>query len=409
MQTLLLSAPRALVGALVLQLFFAQLRTNWPANYYALSDILAASISRSWQRYILFRLGPVLVTAVLVAATGPDSTADITLSTTLFAALHCAFTTIRSFTSDIRRRSLVGRKVLADLAVTVLIFATCAIGALLSPAIRQYVPGFDKYVEVLLTGVVAALAYGYLSRWTAGEPPPDSRSALLAGVPATVLKATEERAARYKVDQHLALSVLAVEYRQRPAWMARTERLASWTGLVRTYGPFQNLTDRRATWEQSVDTAMQSLVGADVVRRDGWVLNMPKVQAHLEKLNEGKDFLDHCAQALNVLTGSLVAQCDSPGVDGTPRIRCTRLSRVGFDWLLEGDVSAEVEHLGGLIMKPTVSNFFPAIVPDGGQGGRRYWVASCSVDALAVQVIAPYSDPLKNPDVLHFYMSERGE
>jgi hypothetical protein len=390
--------PRAIAAAIVLQLFFHLLRTNWPSNYYSTSDLLGQTLSRRWYRYALFRFGPVIVAAAIVAVTGPDEWPQVFLSSLVFGLIHAFGTSGYALAVGAARNSLTTRQAVVDAGVFVLVVLASLTGALLSPLFRNYVPGFDKYVEVLLTGVVAAMAYTYLARWTAPATSSATHTELLATVPKATIDLTVRAAAKHRVDRDLALAVLVTEGLQRPGWLRRVERA---TGgrlrLSRTHGPFQNATDPTIPDEQSIEAAMASLHDAVLPRRDGYMYSTARLHYNIERHNRSDPFREVCEAAYYTLSSGIAYVSDRPGVDGSPMLRVISVDRVGAQWKIFGDISDDAVDVRSLVMVPEVRELEVSI-----QEGRyrRTWRTVVSIENEQVSVWASivYPDGEVGPD-----------
>jgi hypothetical protein len=58
-----------LLGAAVVGMFFKAVATRWPLSYFSASDIVSQRVSAASLRYLLFRLGPVVVVSFFVGVT----------------------------------------------------------------------------------------------------------------------------------------------------------------------------------------------------------------------------------------------------------------------------------------------------------------------------------------------------
>ncbi|MEJ2888440.1 hypothetical protein [Actinomycetospora aeridis] len=364
-----------------MQLFFGLVRTKWPSSYYSSSEVFVETISQTWYRYFLFRFGPVLVAALLVALTGADDPAQVLTSVVIFGLVHGFATVGRALVLSAFRKSLTVRQVVVDLAVFVLIVLVCLLGGLVSPALRRYVPGFDKYVEVLLTGAVAAMVYAYLSKWTQPDGLYEDGPALLARIPERLRLLTEGAAARNLVDRDLALAVLVTELKQRPAWIRRLERATPATS--KTHGPFQNLARASATDQESVEAAMQNLSNAILSRRDGGPRS-GRLQAEIERHNRSDNFLAACESAFHAIAAESSPSSEATGRDGSPMLRCTSRTRRGHQWIVRGDFSEPGRDLFGVASVTTTPEDCEVSLREGPT--RREWEARVSVDSSELSI-----------------------
>jgi hypothetical protein len=374
--------PQVIIAVVVLQLFLGLVETKWPANYYSSTDVLAKKVSRTWYRYALFRFGPVLVAAVLVAASTPDAADAYFLAALLFGVLHAAATAGRSLLSTAFRHKLHIRQALVEICIACGVLLVSMVGAIIGPAVRQYIPGIDKYVEVLLTGVVAALVYAYIGKWTIGDGSTHpSGSELLARVPQRLIDMTVRAAAREKVDRDLALAILISERIQRPGWLRVLERR---TGpFARTHGPFQNMPNRDATDEQSVDAAMRTLAGSMLPREGGYSLRVGRLHYSIEKHNRSTTFVELCESVFYSISSEVSPVSEAIGEDGSPAIRLLRRRRIEDRWELLGDVSGDALYVSAYVIEPSPR---PLNVSMRNGRYRRIWRTVASVDDGVVQL-----------------------
>lgn len=375
------SLPRAIAAALTLQLFFGLVRTKWPASYYASTDLVSDSISRTWYRFALFRFGPVFVAAMVVSLTGRPDMSEVLASALIFGIIHASLTAGRALVLSAYRQLLSLRQGALDSAIFAVSMTVALIGGLASPLFRSYVPGFDKYIEVLLTGAVAALVYAYLSRWT--QPSYDQRTAdeRLREIPARLLDMTVDAAARNRVDRDLALAVLMTELQQRPAWFRVAEKATK--RVSKTHGPFQNLRDPSASDHESVEMAMENLRGS-VLSRESYGPRIGRLEAEIERHNRSRVFVESCSEVFHLLSGSASPASDSTGSDGSPSIRMLSRRRIGYEWVLLGDISDGHERLYAAATQP-VDRSYPVTV-QAGRFGRKLWKVVASVDDTQVFV-----------------------
>jgi hypothetical protein len=372
------------VAVVVVRLFFGLIKTQWPTSYYSTSDLLASKVSTTWYRYSIFRFLPVFVAAILVATSGPSDTQSVLLATAAFGVLHAITTSGYSILRSLVYSYLSVRQLLVDGTVAVGALGTAVLGGLASPLVRQYIPGLDKYIEVLLTGVVASLAIAYLGRWTTTNGSYPAAQDLLRLCPPAVVRKTVQEAARFRVDRELALAVLLAETVQRPGWIRRAESLTGGRiGLSRTHGPFQNMPSSSYTDDQSIEAAMSNLAGATLPRANGFVRSEAHLEYHLERHNASTEFREVCVDIYRLLSSEIRSTCDEVGADGTPLLRLLSVKRVGYEWRLSGDVGDEAVDVQAVVTAPQTFRVYPIVAPGS---FRREWSLSISLDSETIKI-----------------------
>ncbi|GAA3044129.1 hypothetical protein GCM10010464_05330 [Pseudonocardia yunnanensis] len=318
------------------------------------------------------------------------------LAALLLGILHAASTSIRSLASAAFRSQLTLRQALVDTVIFLMSIAVAVAGGILSTGFRQYIPGFDKYVEVLLTGVVAALAYSYINKWTTssqGAMPPAGD--LLKSIPREHIAITVRLAAQQRVDRELALAILISENMQRPGWMRQLE----WASgkASKTHGPFQNVTTRSATTEESIEKAMRDLRGTVLPRQNGGYPLQGRLQYSIEKHNKSRVFVEFCESVFSLLTSEVYPMSATTGADGSPTLRVISRKRVADKWVVLGDMSDDVIMLLALAHGDSAQPLGVVLLP--GKYGRRVWRVEATVDDIQIDVrVAAASNPdLVNP------------
>ena len=388
--------PQVLTALLLVQLFYGLTRTTWPAHYYDTSDIAASRISRTWYRYLLFRFGPVLLASAILAATSPADLGAEFLIALVFGFTHALITAGRSLAVAAIKQRLIRRTVLVDVFVFIGAGVASILGAVVAPSIRQYLPGLDKYVEVFLTGIVAAIAYSYVARWTTTAEPHIPAAVRLAVLPPDWLELTAAAAAQFRVDRDLALAVLLTEQSQRPDWIRALERRLG-SRLARTHGPFQNMTDRSSTDAESINAAMENLANSVLPRRDGYMFLPGRLDYYIERHNRSDAFREMCRSLYYELSGE-IPMADETGEDGTSTLRILQRQRVGTEWRLFGDVSNEVSAVGCVV--PGATHRVTVVTVNAGRYHRKVWHLTLFLDdELAHLAPIRLNDGAQNPNI----------
>ncbi|WP_424189760.1 hypothetical protein ACOBQX_13770 [Actinokineospora sp. G85] len=326
------------VGACLLSAFYSVVKVRWPANYYSSSDLVDEAVSQSPLRYAVFRCAPPYVIGVLAATTAMRYGISFSWTLTVLFALHAALTSGRSIVASHYRGTLRLNQVVMDVVVALI----AAIALWLAERSARWwlplMPGPDKYVEVLLTGVVVAVIVHQLQKMTSyNENSSAGRAAeQLAHLPAELREHTLREAARHQVDFDLALAILATEAAQRPKWFRRAERAVPG---ARTFGVMQYSTDRFDSDKESITEAMHNLAGASLKRTNSWIPSA-QVEYQLERHNSSTSFVEFASTVFQYLHTS---NCSATvGSDGNPRIRVTAVQRVGDHWSITVDASPDV-------------------------------------------------------------------
>lgn len=336
------TVPAAVTGALILQLIFGLLRTQWPSNYFAVSDAVGREVSVSPIRYIIFRFAPVYVVCVFVSASVPNETRFVLASSVMVFLLHAALTAGRALVIDAFRQRLRPALSLAHLGVFTGICVVGLAATATSNFWRASIPGLDKYVEVIATGVVAAIASHYFMKYTQGHRGEyKSSREIVALLDQRLVDATVKACKKYRVNRNFALAVLVTEGSQRPAWIQRLESSFSWTGLVRTFGPFQGAS-KSGSVEQTVDEALSrfsNVEGKDSINgRSYGSYNQAVLRYMLEIHNRSSSFIDMAERYFSSLCSGTSPESELTGSDGSAAVRVLSERREGRTWQVMGDI-----------------------------------------------------------------------
>jgi len=101
------------LGVGFLHLFFRAVESQWPASYFALTSGPDYAISRSFARYLTFRLLPVFVVAVFAATTLARDGRAVVLPVVVMGVIHASVTSGRALTGVVRSGRLARRPLLA--------------------------------------------------------------------------------------------------------------------------------------------------------------------------------------------------------------------------------------------------------------------------------------------------------
>jgi len=340
-------ASVATVGALVLQMFYGMVRVRWPANYFSTRQIVDYKISMGWSRYFIFRFTPPFVIAILVCSVALRLQISVVWSAIVCACLHAFFTVGRAFRADVFARRLRLAVLAADTAVLFIIAGAFLLGALSSRFVLPVMPGVDKYIEVALTGITAAILVHYLREWTTGTL--DVKSAaerVLAKIPEVSKLYIKAKCVQHRVDPDLAFAIVVTEIIQRPAWFRAIERFPIFRKIVKTHGIMQAAAT--ATGEVdlvSIGNGVEALSGAVLPRQYGAYPKAPILEYHLDRHNLGSEFQQFATEVFFALGQSEFPQSQYVGNDGAPGLRVLQKKRKGEWWVISGDCASEIRYV----------------------------------------------------------------
>lgn len=329
-------------GATGLQLFFGLVAARWPQSYYSATDVVDKRIAGKWYRYPLYRFAPIYFVATVAAATISANRGLIPIVMAGIAVLHMAATVGRALVTGVRESNVRLRVIVVQLSTAVGIAGATLAANLTFDFWRTYLPGFDKYVEVLSTGIVAAIVTLYLLRWTTSTSGAvDYEADLLRDIPQSLIDAVVKYSAEYRVDRDLALTILATENMQRPKSSRSIERLLGRIGLARTHGPMQGSRNWRASDNEAIRDALSRLAGT-TLPRDRYMARQVDVLYALEKHNRSTRFIEAAEPAFQNLSGRTAPSCWLVGEDGSPAVRVLNSRRDGRLWTITGDMAREI-------------------------------------------------------------------
>ncbi|WP_143202315.1 hypothetical protein [Amycolatopsis sp. CB00013] len=204
-------------------------------------------------------------------------------------------------------------------------------------------------MEVLSTGIVAALASTYLLRWTQQSGLNiESIKADFKKIPRAAIDATVKYASKYRVDRDLAMTVLLVEYTQRPAWIRKAEPLLNKIGASSTTGIFQANKRVEKSLSAQIEPAISKLANTTLPRSHGYNPKQALLLASFEKHNRSKEFLAHATTIFDIVSQNTTPTCQRVAADGSPAIRRLGERRDGVTWTIWGDAASEIHVLSAI-------------------------------------------------------------
>ncbi len=263
---LAMSITTGVVCGGLLNVFFAAVKHQWPANYFDINASVDPLVSRNMTRYLIFRFSPPLLVFGAAAVTADNLKTSPWLAALVALIVHAA-PLFGAIGQSMKRRTsykLAAGRATIVLALTCLAFLSTAFRDLIAPLI----PSPDDLVGNLWAGVIAAVGAVYLQRL-----------ALVKRDPVTIAKDctrkldqeliyyARQAAKRAKVDEVLVLVFMIAEDTQRPKWFRNLEYRAPGsrhrtTGIMQQHGA--------RTDKESIDMAVSNYFApiTESVRRD---------------------------------------------------------------------------------------------------------------------------------------------
>ncbi len=333
-------------GATLLSMFYSIVKARWPESYFTTRQLVDYTISHNWMKFVGFRSIPPYAIGLLVGSLAIRL--DISLAWTLLTCglMHIMTTTVRASVLDWRYKSVRSRLLLANFSVTVFVGSTFVVAYFTARPLFRFIPGPDKYIEVVATGAVAAAFMYYLHQLTSQHVDVDMVvKRFREWVPDELESHIDNTCIKYRVDYDLAMSIIVTEWAQRPGWIRHVERLAGQFGLSKTFGLMQSSNTRSATDIESITIGVQNLAGAVLPRQYGGAFRHSLAEYYLEKHNRGSEFAQFALSVLSANPSGFAYQGSYVANDGRPGLRANDPVRNGDVWTIEGDVCTEVERL----------------------------------------------------------------
>ncbi len=372
-----------MLGSTVLYYFYRLLEFRWPGSYFTASQYVDYAVSLTLPRYATFRLLPPYVVGVFVAATTFKYGGSALISVVILGVIHAAITVGRSLVANIRSKRFRRGQAGVDGAIAV------CLGLIFIAVYYSYVywlpvaPGLEKYVEVLLTGAVAAVVITQLQKFLSqGVDVERETRLLLERLPTSKKNTVYSAAASAGADRNLVLAVLVTELIQRRTWARRFESAGGMIGIAETFGAMQGSDDRADSERESAKKAIARLVTDVPFRTEYGHVPRQVLEYHLERHNQGSEFVELASEIFDVLESDVRSNSSEIGQDGTPAIRVNSCVRRGAFWNVTGDCSPEFTHIRVLVQqhhgagRRSVPVTEHAPVADG---LRRNWSAQVSL------------------------------
>ena len=257
------SAAAGLVAALALNLIYRRIQSEWPENYFSLTDYWSYVKALVPSRYIVFRFGPV----VLVGLFGVRQLDELGWPVWPFAAVtfgaHVGVTSLRAVWRIARYRRAGERS--APLIVlhlgTAAAIAVCLAGsALVSGELSFLVPDLESIRNEIWAALFGSmLAFAFIRSTRAPQ------RTLVEVIAATRRRIGPEllnyawlSALERGLDTRVVETVLLVEAIQRPKWFRRLEWLKGLVFRTGSYGIMQVQSQRPISDRASIDLALET-------------------------------------------------------------------------------------------------------------------------------------------------------
>lgn len=262
LSSILWNAVAGAAGAWFLHAYFAMLRTDWPASYYSVSDLLSSTLSARPHRYLIFRGLPVFTVVLFVAVTVEKSIGSSLTACSVLVILHIADTSGRASAPLLRGNQKTNRRALLAFHMLVAAVIACVATAayLLRGLFGAVVPSLSEMRSDLWTALVAAVLAGYFIRVSEGashEAEIASMRASRRSIDEDVWRAADELSSQFGTDAQLIRAIMLIENLQRPPWFRRLERIKGAILPRGTYGLMQVAADNPLGDAQSVAIAVR--------------------------------------------------------------------------------------------------------------------------------------------------------
>jgi hypothetical protein len=323
----------------------------------------------------------------------------------VFCVLHLLFTILPGLIGALRATSSRRQLITVHVLVAVGVIATVAAAVATAPLLSRLLPDPGKYIEGLLTSILTVIVFFVLSRMSARTSTNVEGRQLLARLDPDIIDAVVRSAAQHKVDRDFALTLAAVESLQRPRWTAPAEKVLGAMKIAKTFGPLQGNQTRLADAATGVDEALQRL-SPTILTRAGGSSYIPSVilQFNLERHNRSSVFIEMGEEAFRAISGEIAANAEVTGDDGSPALRLIRKKRVGDQWIMLGDASAEFHRFHGQALAPGAGNWRETRVLGRLGRYRPLWQAHCSIYDERFVIDAWQQDQVEDPVRLEVYL-----
>lgn len=337
-----------LIGALLLQAFYAITRSRWPESYVTLSDLTGISGSRKLWQYLLFRLGPVYLATVLISETVRRLDGRPVVTAVTLTLFHVGATNGRAILWRLRNLRLPRTRnvLLFHFGVLLTISITVWLGIVTAVFWKGLIPSPSEVVASMWTGLFAALV-ATVAQQSLRRHNDSSGLVELARkeVGEDLWQYAEDAAMTHSCDPTLIRAIMLAEVLQRPLWMRRAERLKSIVSRSGSYGVTQEFSDHPLSDREAIELTARRFAGYFPERDDYGERIRARMEAAIEDHNYDAGFVRNVMDIYSELDSHPIADSDVRGPDGRAIIEVLSLKREGRTWLIDGTAVANTGHV----------------------------------------------------------------
>lgn len=374
-------------AALLLSVFYRQVREEWPTAYATMSSRYDLFRTRFAIWHFIQRTMPLFATSVAAAHVAPLVHGSSDVSVAVLALGHIAATNGRGIVEARRLRHKRFEVTLYQMALIPFLALSAWLGAIAS----------DRFSKLLPTGI--AVRDGF---WVALIVVLAPRALVIIGARMTSPTESLVQAARPRLSSEIELLVVEVgreqrvpislmraivyaEVLQRPRWIRRLEHVKGKFRPRGTYGVAQIAADSPISDSESVEGLGMQLAGTlgqlDALPEP---LRAEYAKAILERHNLDRNFTEVATSILEELVPWSSKTSDRVAADGRASLDVTTVERVGFAWRIEGTSYAAIPEvrLGGHDAKLDVQ----ANVQDPYDADRIAWCVDVPLETASLTI-----------------------
>ena len=256
------SAGAGLVAALALNLIYRRIQSEWPQNYFSLTDYWSHVKALVPSRYIVFRFGPIMLVGIFGVRQMDALDWPVWPFTAVTFVVHAGATSLRAAWRIIRFRRSDERRgplLVLHLVTTTAVAACLATAMLVGDRLSALVPDLESIRDEIWAALLGSmLTFAFIRSTRAPQR-------TLAEIVATqrrrigpeLLSYARRAAAENGLDPNVVETVLLVESIQRPQWFRRLEWLKGILFRSGSYGIMQVQTQRPIGDRDSIDLALE--------------------------------------------------------------------------------------------------------------------------------------------------------
>lgn len=368
-------------GSILLRALYSGFKTRWPESYAHSDSELDAHHRRGVGRFVLVRMGPVVLVAYASTALVSEADGRPGVAAVALAVSHVLATDGQILSGSWRR--LVPSRIVYHVVAVLGVVLACVIGLLLSSVWPDLAPSLEEVNTALWTALLTALIGALYLRSTSSRRADQS---LLLDVKVAVgpglWSAIPEIAIRHETDPQLIRAVVGAECLQRPAWFRRIER--HWPGAS-TFGIAQVPGRRLMTDRESIEILCGRFAGYRPERETwGEVASKWDLECHLENHNSSEAFMSDCLSLMKEMSGGVVSATNEEAADGYPSLIVSQVRREGRAMLIGGTLFHDGATGVAAFHESEVEALDEYSLPGG--IGRRRWVLKVPLNFREVRV-----------------------